>query len=159
MNLERVVFGQKYFDMAIVFKDFKKDVLKINAIDTSYLEGIKKWLDAIDIKYYESKANLMWRPILKRITDDPQGFIDDGGWEFLNLERSDSEPDRQTKDMSHQMQRMSLSRRMTILRASQRTKKKKKRTTEEEKCKRRLSVRFLEKIIDLSMFRLQLFFL
>ncbi|CAN6972636.1 unnamed protein product [Brassica rapa subsp. trilocularis] len=93
VNLERVVFGNTSFDMAIVFKDFKKDVLKINAIDTSSLEGIKKWLDAIDIKYYESKANLMWRPILKRITDDPQGFIDDGGWEFLNLERSDSEPE------------------------------------------------------------------
>ncbi|CAF2043027.1 unnamed protein product [Brassica napus] len=93
VNLERVVFGNTSFDMAIVFKDFKKDVLKINAIDTTSLEGIKKWLDAIDIKYYESKANLMWRTILKRITDDPQGFIDDGGWEFLNLERSDSEPE------------------------------------------------------------------
>ncbi|KAH0852058.1 hypothetical protein HID58_090959 [Brassica napus] len=33
--------------------------LKINAIDTTSLEGIKKWLDAIDIKYYESKANLI----------------------------------------------------------------------------------------------------
>ncbi|CAF1745882.1 unnamed protein product [Brassica oleracea var. botrytis] len=159
VNLERVVFGQKYFDMAIVFKDFKKDVLKINAIDTSYLEGIKKWLDAIDIKYYESKANLMWRPILKRITDDPQGFIDDGGWEFLNLERSDSEPEESdqgyeppdAEDESESEDEDSES-------ESERTKKKKKRTTEEEKCKRRLSVRFLEKIMDLSMFRLQLFF-
>ncbi|KAJ4876201.1 FACT complex subunit SPT16 [Raphanus sativus] len=96
VNLERVQFGLKNFDMAIVFKDFKKDVLKINLIDTSSLEGIKKWLDAIDIKYYESKVNLSWRLILKKITDDPQGFRDDGGWEFLNLERNDSESDEES---------------------------------------------------------------
>ncbi|KAF8086502.1 hypothetical protein N665_0623s0009 [Sinapis alba] len=97
VNLERVEFGNKNFDMAIVFKDFKKDVLKINAIPTSSLEGIKKWLDAIDIKYYESKVNLSWRPILKKITDDPQGFRDDGGWDFLNMDiRADSESDEES---------------------------------------------------------------
>ncbi|KAJ0240913.1 FACT complex subunit Spt16 [Hirschfeldia incana] len=95
-NLERVQFGNKSFDMAIVFKDFKRDVIKINAIDTSCREGIKKWLDAIDIKYYETKVNLSWRPILKNITDDPQGFRDDGGWEFLNLERNDSESEEES---------------------------------------------------------------
>ncbi|XP_010541908.1 PREDICTED: FACT complex subunit SPT16 [Tarenaya hassleriana] len=93
VNLERVGFGQKNFDMAIVFKDFKKDVLRIDSIPTSSLDGIKEWLDTTDIKYYESKLNLNWRQILKTITDDPQSFIDDGGWEFLNLDASDSESD------------------------------------------------------------------
>ncbi|CAL9232263.1 unnamed protein product [Arabidopsis halleri] len=91
VNLERVGFGQKNFDMAIIFKDFKKDVLRVDSVPTSSLEGIKEWLDTIDIKYYESKLNLNWRQILKTITDDPQSFIDDGGWEFLNLDGSDSE--------------------------------------------------------------------
>ncbi|XP_043701550.1 FACT complex subunit SPT16-like isoform X2 [Telopea speciosissima] len=91
VNLERVELGQKSFDMAIVFKDFKKSVLRIDSIPSSSLEGIKEWLDAADIKYYESRMNLNWAPILKRITDDPQGFIDEGGWEFLNLEASDSD--------------------------------------------------------------------
>ncbi|XP_010421991.1 PREDICTED: FACT complex subunit SPT16 isoform X2 [Camelina sativa] len=91
VNLERVGFGQKNFDMAIIFKDFKKDVLRVDSVPTSSLEGIKEWLDTTDIKYYESKLNLNWRQILKTITDDPQSFIDDGGWEFLNLDRSDSE--------------------------------------------------------------------
>lgn len=93
VNLERVGFGQKNFDMAIVFKDFKRDVMRIDSIPISSLDGIKEWLDTTDIKYYESKLNLNWRPILKTIIDDPQKFIDEGGWEFLNLEGSDSESD------------------------------------------------------------------
>ncbi|CBI39651.3 unnamed protein product, partial [Vitis vinifera] len=53
VNLERVGLGQKNFDMTIVFKDFKRDVLRIDSI--------------------------------------PSTFIDDGGWEFLNMEASDSD--------------------------------------------------------------------
>nr|CAD1829712.1 unnamed protein product [Ananas comosus var. bracteatus] len=91
VNLERVGFGQKNFDMAIVFKDFKKDVLRIDSIPATSLDGIKEWLDTTDLKYYESRLNLNWRPILKTIIDDPEKFIEDGGWEFLNLEGSDSD--------------------------------------------------------------------
>ncbi|MFS7894138.1 putative peptidase M24, PH-like domain superfamily, FACT complex subunit Spt16 [Helianthus anomalus] len=93
VNLERVGLGQKNFDMAIVFKDFKRDVLRIDSIPSSSLDGIKEWLDTTDIKYYESRLNMNWRAILKTITDDPQNFIDEGGWEFLNLEASDSDSD------------------------------------------------------------------
>ncbi|KAJ6397347.1 hypothetical protein OIU77_018376 [Salix suchowensis] len=93
VNLERVGLGQKNFDMTIVFKDFKRDVLRIDSIPSTALDGIKEWLDTTDIKYYESRLNLNWRQILKTITDDPQSFIDDGGWEFLNLEASDSDSD------------------------------------------------------------------
>ncbi|KAJ7963220.1 FACT complex subunit SPT16 [Quillaja saponaria] len=93
VNLERVGLGQKNFDMTIVFKDFKRDVLRIDSIPSTSLDGIKEWLDTTDIKYYESRLNLNWRQILKTITDDPQGFIEDGGWEFLNLEATDSESD------------------------------------------------------------------
>ncbi|VFQ98906.1 unnamed protein product [Cuscuta campestris] len=93
VNLERAGFGQKNFDMAIVFKDFKCDVMRIDSIPISSLDGIKEWLDTTNTKYYESKLNLNWRLILKTIVDDPQKFIDDGGWEFLNLEGRDSETD------------------------------------------------------------------
>ncbi|XP_057869393.2 FACT complex subunit SPT16 isoform X1 [Cryptomeria japonica] len=91
VNLERVGLGQKAFDMAVVFKDFKREVLRIDAIPSSSLDGIKEWLNSMDIKYYESRMNLNWRPILKTITDDPDKFIEDGGWEFLNMEASDSD--------------------------------------------------------------------
>ncbi|KAI9126122.1 hypothetical protein K1719_003540 [Acacia pycnantha] len=93
VNLERVGLGQKNFDMTIVFKDFKRDVLRIDSVPSTALDGIKEWLDTTDIKYYESRLNLNWRQILKTITDDPQSFIEGGGWEFLNLEATDSESD------------------------------------------------------------------
>ncbi|KAF9598317.1 hypothetical protein IFM89_026606 [Coptis chinensis] len=93
VNLERVGLGQKNFDLTIVFKDFKRDVLRIDSIPSTSLDGIKEWLNTTDLKYYESRLNLNWRPILKTITDDPEKFIEDGGWEFLNLEASDSESD------------------------------------------------------------------
>lgn len=94
VNLERVGLGQKNFDMTIVFKDFKRDVLRIDSIPSSSLDGIKEWLDTTDIKYYESRLNLNWRQILKTITDDPQSFIDDRGWEFLNMEATDSDSEQ-----------------------------------------------------------------
>lgn len=55
VNLERVGFGTKNFDMAIVFKDFKKDVLRIDSIPSTSLDAIKEWLDTTDLKYYESR--------------------------------------------------------------------------------------------------------
>ncbi|CAB81168.1 putative protein [Arabidopsis thaliana] len=35
VNLERVGFGQKSFDMAIIFKDLKKDVLRVDSVPTN----------------------------------------------------------------------------------------------------------------------------
>ena len=32
------------------------------------------------------QMNLNWKPILKNILEDPEGFIADGGWEFLDAE-------------------------------------------------------------------------
>ncbi|XP_052205741.1 FACT complex subunit SPT16-like [Diospyros lotus] len=98
VNLERVGLGQKNFDMAVVFKDFKRNVLRIDSIPSTALDGIKEWLDATDLKYYESRLNMNWNSILKTITEDPQGFIEEGGWEFLNLEASDSEESENTEE-------------------------------------------------------------
>eukprot|EP00775_Hariotina_reticulata_P011875 gene11875-12019_t len=93
INLERVGFNLKNFDMAIVFKDFSRDVLRIDAIPSKKLDTIKEWVTSVKIKYYESKMNLAWKPILKHILEDPQAFIDEGGWAFLDLEKSDAEED------------------------------------------------------------------
>ncbi|KAG6751470.1 hypothetical protein POTOM_043659 [Populus tomentosa] len=53
VNLERVGLGQKNFDMTVVFKDFKRDVLRIDSIPSTSLDGIKEWLNTTDLKYYE----------------------------------------------------------------------------------------------------------
>ncbi|KAG8063888.1 hypothetical protein GUJ93_ZPchr0004g38877 [Zizania palustris] len=44
VHLERVGFGTKNFDMAIVFKDFKKDVLRIDSIPSTSLDAIRNGL-------------------------------------------------------------------------------------------------------------------
>ncbi|KAI3719153.1 hypothetical protein L6452_20047 [Arctium lappa] len=64
VNLERVGLGQKNFDMAIVFKDFKRDVFRIDSIPSTALDGIKEWLDTTDIKYYENRLNMNSRASL-----------------------------------------------------------------------------------------------
>jgi nucleosome binding factor SPN SPT16 subunit len=40
-------------------------VLRIDAIPSKALDTIKDWLNSVNIKYYESKLNLAWKPILK----------------------------------------------------------------------------------------------
>lgn len=40
-------------------------VLRIDAIPSKSLDTIKDWLNSVNIKYYESKLNLAWKPILK----------------------------------------------------------------------------------------------
>ena len=91
VNLERVGFHLKNFDMAIIFRDFTREVHRIDQIPTTYLENIKQWLTTLDIKYYEGKANLNWKPLLRQIKEDPDGWLEAGGWEFLNNEATDSE--------------------------------------------------------------------
>lgn len=94
-HLERVQFGLKNFDMVLVFKDFKRPPVHINTIPVSYLEGVKDWLDSVDIPYTEGPLNLNWQTIMKTINDDPRAFFEDGGWGFL---ASDSESEEQESD-------------------------------------------------------------
>ena len=91
VNLERVGFHLKNFDMAVVFKDFNRDVHRIDQIPVQNLDNIKQWLATLDIKYYEGKANLNWKPLLKQIKEDPDEWLESGGWEFLNNEIDDDE--------------------------------------------------------------------
>jgi len=95
VNLERVGFHLKNFDMAIIFRDFNREVHRIDQIPTQYLENIKQWLTTLDVKYYEGKANLNWKPLLRQIKEDPDGWLEAGGWEFLNNEASDGEEDEE----------------------------------------------------------------
>lgn len=77
VNLERVGFNLKNFDMVIVFKDFSRDVHTIGSIPSDSLEDIKNWLTNSEIKFFESKMNLSWKPILKQIAEDPDAFLND----------------------------------------------------------------------------------
>ena len=57
------------------------------------LDTLREWLTSVEIKYYESRLNLNWKPILKNILADPEDFIAQGGWKFLDMEGSDDDED------------------------------------------------------------------
>lgn len=75
VNLERVGFNGKTFDLVVIFKDFARDVQMIGSIPTQALDDIKGWLNTQDIKFFESKLNLQWKQILKTIVADPDEFM------------------------------------------------------------------------------------
>ncbi|KAJ5136982.1 FACT complex subunit s.t1.c16 [Penicillium atrosanguineum] len=89
-HLERVQFGLKNFDLVFVFKDFHRPPVHVNTIPVEALEGVKDWLDSVDIAFTEGPLNLNWTTIMKTVVSDPYGFFTDGGWSFLAAE-SDSE--------------------------------------------------------------------
>lgn len=98
VNLERVGFGLRNFDMALVFKDPHRDVVRIDAIPMTSLDTIREWLQSVDIKFYESKTNLNWKQVLKSITEDPEAFREAGGWGFLDMEATDDEEGEDSED-------------------------------------------------------------
>uniref|UniRef100_A0A336MRE7 FACT complex subunit n=1 Tax=Culicoides sonorensis TaxID=179676 RepID=A0A336MRE7_CULSO len=90
VHFERVQFHLKNFDMIFVFKDYHKKTAAVNAIPMNMLDHVKEWLNSCDIRYSEGIQSLNWAKIMKTITDDPEGFFEQGGWTFLDPE-SDAE--------------------------------------------------------------------
>jgi len=99
VHFERVSFHLKNFDMVFIFKDYTKKVAMITSIPMNQLDQIKEWLNSCDIKYTEGLQNFNWPKIMKTITDDPEGFFDQGGWTFLEAE-SDTETKEVEDDIS-----------------------------------------------------------
>ncbi|KAI3853160.1 hypothetical protein MKW92_024048 [Papaver armeniacum] len=86
VNLARLRPGK--IDMTIVFKDFSRDVLQISSIPLDSLNNIKRCLTFGGVKYYENDLDLPWDSIVKRISDSPKMFIQEGGWDAYKLEDS-----------------------------------------------------------------------
>ena len=83
VHFERVSFHLKNFDMVVVFKNFHKKTHMISSIPIQQLDAIKEWLTSCDIVYTEGIQSLNWGKIMKTIADDPEGFLELGGWNFL----------------------------------------------------------------------------
>ncbi|KAA8647532.1 chromatin-remodeling protein SPT16 [Aspergillus tanneri] len=98
-HLERVQFGLKNFDLVFVLKDFHRPPVHINTIPVESLEGVKDWLDSVEIAFTEGPLNLNWTTIMKTVVSDPYGFFADGGWSFLAAE-SDSEDGSEEEEES-----------------------------------------------------------
>lgn len=47
---------------------------------------IKNWLDESEIIFFEGLYNMNWSKVFENIKKDPEEWVDDGGWSFLQLE-------------------------------------------------------------------------
>ncbi|XP_055534629.1 FACT complex subunit spt16 isoform X2 [Wyeomyia smithii] len=89
VHFERVQFHLRNFDMVFVFKNYHQKIAMVNAIPMNMLDHVKEWLNSCDIRYSEGIISLNWAKIMKTITDDPEGFFETGGWNFLDPESDD----------------------------------------------------------------------
>ncbi|KAL7416408.1 FACT complex subunit-domain-containing protein [Mrakia frigida] len=92
-HFERVQHGLKQFDLVFVFSDFSRSPLHVNSIPFGMLEGIKEWLDSVDIPISEGAVNLTWSAIMKTVNEDPYAFFVEGGWGFLGGDSDDQGSD------------------------------------------------------------------
>merc|ERR1712079_336048 len=93
VHFERVQLSLKNFDMVFIFKDYSKKISMVTAIPMTMLDHVKEWLNSCDIKYTEGVQSLNWGKIMKTIVDDPEGFFDSGGWNFLDPESDGEDED------------------------------------------------------------------
>ena len=100
VHLERVQFGLKNFDMVVVFKDFNRTPVHINTIPVESLDGVKDWLDSVELPFSEGPLNLNWGQIMKTVTANPHEFFKDGGWSFLAADSDDEDKEEESEEES-----------------------------------------------------------
>ena len=98
VHFERVNFSLRNFDMVLIFKDLTNFV-RITCIPAESLEMIKDWLNEVNLLYSEGTVNLNWTNLLTEIREDPEGFLDQRGWGFLQ-DDSDSEAKEEDKEVA-----------------------------------------------------------
>ena len=79
VHFERMFYGMKNFDLAIVFRDFQNHT-RINSVPTEYTEELKTYFNEIGVIYLESLAPFKWQEILATIREDFEGWLEDGAW-------------------------------------------------------------------------------
>jgi nucleosome binding factor SPN SPT16 subunit len=82
VHFERVSFGIKNFDMAIIYKDFHT-VKRINSIPRESIEEIKAYLNETGLIFSEGVVPMNWNLVLQQIREDFESFLETGGWRFL----------------------------------------------------------------------------
>ena len=58
VHFQRVSFGTTTVDMIIIFRDYKRPVVEIDAVKTTDLEKVKEWLDSINIVREKGKSDV-----------------------------------------------------------------------------------------------------
>ena len=101
---ERVSQSLKNFDMAFIFKDLNKPFHRITTIPMENLDMLKSWLDENDILYGEGLYNMRWAEIIQNIKSNPQSFLKEGGWNFIQEnDESNSSSDEKNIDSDYEV--------------------------------------------------------
>ena len=79
---ERMQFGIKNFDMALISKDLQT-FKRINSIPIEHIDDIKNFLDTTKIIFAEGIVPMNWNNVLTQIREDFPSFLEEGGWKFL----------------------------------------------------------------------------
>eukprot|EP00477_Mikrocytos_mackini_P000876 GAHX01000939.1.p1 GENE.GAHX01000939.1~~GAHX01000939.1.p1 ORF type:complete len:1025 (-),score=265.42 GAHX01000939.1:41-3115(-) len=89
---ERMVVGSKSFDMAVVFHDIFRDVIRVSNISKQESDIIKIYFEKAGVKVLEGHVNMDWKTIVSEIRKDPRKFAEESSWKFLeDSEGSDDE--------------------------------------------------------------------
>jgi len=96
-HFERVQHSLKSFDLVFIFKDYTRPVCRITGIPKEYLESVKDWLDSLNIIFSEGGMSMNWQAVMDEIRKDLRGFVEDGGWNFLQ-EHNDSDDSSEDLD-------------------------------------------------------------
>ena len=89
--------------MVFVMKDFHRTPVHINTIPVENLEGVKDWLDSVNIPFSEGPLNLNWSTIMKTVTQDPHQFFQDGGWSVLGIDSDDEGSESEEEESAYEM--------------------------------------------------------
>ncbi|KAF7459023.1 transcriptional elongation factor FACT140 [Cryptosporidium felis] len=98
VSFERVEQGLRNFDMIFVPKDYSKPVKRVDSIPIEYLDLIKRWLNEMEIVYYEGRQNLNWNAVLKTILSDIEDFVQNGAFNGFLGEESEGEDGSDEED-------------------------------------------------------------
>lgn len=89
---ERVGMMNKTFDIAFIFKDYSREVIRLSSIASNEKSRLKKLFDSKDIIVFEHNSGIKWQPLLLKFSETIEEFIEDGAWETLG-DKDDSKRD------------------------------------------------------------------
>ena len=90
VHFERIIFGIKNFDLALINKDFN-NFRRINSIPMEHIDDLKSFFDEIGVIFCEGPATLNWPAVLGEIRNNFEDWLEDGGWNFLAEESEQEE--------------------------------------------------------------------
>merc|ERR1711922_19154 len=73
-------------------------VAMVTSVPMTMLDHVKEWLNSCDIKYTEGVQSLNWGKVMKTIVDDPEGFFESGGWNFLDPDSGSEDGDGDSEE-------------------------------------------------------------